>query len=65
MKYKFFLADFHDRNRLAIDGTVKPSHGCTPAYFDTPDEAYQHPAAAELTVHRCLAAETVPGGIDG
>jgi hypothetical protein len=61
MQYKFFLADARDALRLAEDDTMRPAHECTPVYFDSADEAYTHPKASGLTVHSCLAAETIPG----
>lgn len=59
--HRYYLADSHDRTRLSLDGTIEPAHSGTPQYFDSPDAAYHHPAAASLMVHSVPAAETVSG----
>lgn len=63
--YLFYLANETDTMRLSTADTVEPAHACTPRYFDTPDAAYHHseahPQGASLHVHRCPAAETIPG----
>jgi hypothetical protein len=58
---RYYLADSDDRTRLADDGTVAHAHECTPQYFDSPDDAYRHPASAGLVVHAVPATETIPG----
>jgi hypothetical protein len=61
----YFLADEHDRVRLATTGSIEAANDCKPWYFTTPEAAYAHPTAATLLVHAVPAAETIPGAPKG
>jgi hypothetical protein len=61
MILRYYLADTHDRIRLATTGHVEAANDCQPWYFTSAESALDHPAADGLIVHSCPFAETIPG----
>jgi hypothetical protein len=61
MTLRYYLADPHDRVRLATTGQIEAAHDCHPWYFKTEHAALSHPLADGLTVHSCPFSETIPG----
>lgn len=61
MILRYYLADPHDRMRLATTGHIEAANDCQPWYFISEQSALDHPAADGLIVHSCPVAETIPG----
>lgn len=61
MTERYYLADRHDRFRLAKTGHIEAANDCEPWYFLSEDAALMHPESKGLTVFSCPVAETIPG----
>ena len=61
MNLRYYLADAHDRMRLATTGHVEAANDCQPWYFTSEQSALSHPFADGLMVYSCPFSETIPG----
>ena len=61
MTLRYYLADTHDRMRLATTGQIEAANDCQPWYFSSERAALSHPLADGLILHSCPFSETIPG----